>query len=77
MADTRETWPCPDCGHKHYSSQECPDHQWTDFCPYEGLNCPTTEVRAAKLAEQQKSWQGKTLAELMPPIEDEEVEGRG
>lgn len=39
----RETWPCRDCGHKHYASQECPDHRWTDSCPYEGLAiAPTT-----------------------------------
>lgn len=36
---TRETWPCGECGHKHFPSEGCPDHQWTDSCPYEGLDC--------------------------------------
>lgn len=73
MADRlKETWPCGDCGHKHYVSQDCPDHQWTDCCPYEGLNCPSTEERAARLARLDASFPAEdaTLDDLLPPAED-------
>jgi hypothetical protein len=46
---TRDTWPCPHCDHKHYPSQQCADHAWTDYCPYEGLDCPP-DVLARKAA---------------------------
>lgn len=38
--------PCESCGHTHEVSQQCADHQWTDVCPYDGLECPTPEQRA-------------------------------
>lgn len=37
---------CAQCGHKHWLSQDCPGHQWTDACPYEGLDCPSDDARA-------------------------------
>lgn len=73
MSDTRETWPCPDCGHKHYVSQSCPDHSWTDFCPYEGLNCPpdVLERKAAQEANLTAQFgPNPSLEDLLPPAED-------
>lgn len=51
----RETWPCSNCGHKHYVSQRCPNHMWTDYCPYEGIDCPAdaAERDAADRAQAQ------------------------
>ncbi|MBE1502693.1 hypothetical protein H4696_009793 [Amycolatopsis lexingtonensis] len=70
---TRETWPCADCGHCHYASQECADHPWTDWCPYEGLDCPpdVKQRRAAAEAELLERYgPNPTLDELLPPAED-------
>lgn len=69
----RETWPCGDCGHKHYAGQQCPDHQWTDFCPYEGLDCPSNlaELRAVEQAELAARYGANpSLGDLLPPAAD-------
>lgn len=67
---TRETLPCAECGHKHYVSQPCPDHSWTDWCPYEGIDCPPDVVdrkvvEAAELVLRYGT--NPTLDQLLPP----------
>ncbi len=69
----RETWPCADCGHKHYASQECADHQWTDSCPYEGLDCPD-DVLFRKAAQEVElavlHGENPTMDDFIPPPVD-------
>lgn len=68
-----ETWPCAVCGHKHYPSQDCPAHRWTDFCPYEGLDCPTdlAEKLVLQAAESVVRYGANpTLDDLLPPADD-------
>jgi len=40
---------CPDCRHWHDGA--CPDHQWTQVCPYEGKDCPPGWERTIRLAQ--------------------------
>lgn len=65
----KETWPCPDCGHKHYSSQECADHRWHDTCPYEGLDCRTADERAAFDAKVFAYYEAHPEEAFPPPID--------
>ncbi|MGW4400660.1 hypothetical protein ACWEHA_35665 [Amycolatopsis nivea] len=70
---SRETRPCETCNHNHYSGQECADHQWTDACPYEGLDCPS-DVRERKARQEAESraryGDNPSLADFLPLAED-------
>lgn len=45
---------CGECGHGHPGPPEvraCPDHAWTDACPYVGTACPPAEERERVAAD--------------------------
>lgn len=70
MTTTRETWPCPTCGHKHFASQACADHPWTDYCPYEGLECKPAAEREKLVAADTAAVRGQSLDDLISLPED-------